>query len=278
MSPSPMKELRPGARFDLHLHSTNSDGKFAPQDVLRRCARAGLDVVALTDHDFASPLPTGTQMIEGRSIHVIAGAELSGLHEGTEYHLLVYFPGDIPAAFRDLCRRQCQERAVRYETALDALQLSGPVPDLIARNGDRALTRLHLAGALVDAGLVSCRAQAFAKYLGDSHGTVPKLSLPFTDAIRIARQTGGFTSWAHPPRPAVERHLEAFVAAGLQGLEGIRPMLNSRNRRFYRTTARRYGLYLTGGSDWHGWHDAAPGLFRVHAVEIGDFVDALRAA
>ncbi|MCB9679226.1 MAG: hypothetical protein H6737_29250 [Alphaproteobacteria bacterium] len=273
-----MNDLRPGSRFDLHLHSTSSDGRFSPEEVLERCARAGLDVIALTDHDFASTLEVGPQLVAGRRLHVVAGAEVSGVHDGTEYHLLVYFPGAIPDGFRDFCRRQCQERAVRYERALSALDLAGPAVDAGARNGDRALTRLHLAHALVDAGVVRDRSQAFAEYLGDSHGTVPRLSLAFTEAIRIARDCGGFTSWAHPPRGAVEAHIDTFVAAGLQGLEGVRPLLTSADRRFYRTVARRHGLYLTGGSDWHGWRDDDPGLFRVHAVEIRDFVDALLAA
>ncbi|MEZ4317309.1 MAG: PHP domain-containing protein [Myxococcota bacterium] len=273
-----MRDLQPSARFDLHLHSTRSDGRFSPLEVLERCSRAGLDIVALTDHDFATEIPVGEQIVAGRRLHVLAGAEISGVHEGREYHLLVYFPHGIPEGFRDFCRRQCQERAVRYERALTALDLSGPFPDDGAKAGDRALTRLHLAHALVDAGVVRDRAQAFTDFLGDAHGTVQPLSLPFVEAIRIARSCGGLTSWAHPARPAMEAHLETFVAAGLQGIEGVRPMLTSKDRRFYRTTARRHGLYLTGGSDWHGWHSDAPGLFRVHAVEIRDFVDALLAA
>ena len=107
--------LRPGSRFDLHLHTTSSDGKFDPEEVITRCARGGLDVIALTDHDFATAIPAGPRRIAGRDIHVLAGAEISGVHDGTEYHLLVYFPGPLPLSFRAFCRRQCLERAVRYE-------------------------------------------------------------------------------------------------------------------------------------------------------------------
>ena len=270
--------LRPGSRFDLHLHTTSSDGKFDPEEVITRCARGGLDVIALTDHDFATAIPAGPRRIAGRDIHVLAGAEISGVHDGTEYHLLVYFPGPLPLSFRAFCRRQCLERAVRYDRAMQALGIDGPGPDPQALAGGRALTRLHLAHALVEAGVVRDRAQAFTEYLGDAHATVPRLTLPFTEAIRIAREAGGFTSWAHPPIEAVESYIETFVAAGLQGLEGVRPMLTSRDRRSYRRIARQHGLFLTGGSDWHGWRGSDVGLFRVHAVEIRDFVDALLAA
>jgi hypothetical protein len=72
--------------------------------------------------------------------------------------------------------------------------------------------------------------------------------------------------------------LRAFVAAGLQGIEGLRPCVDSRDRNFFRRMARRHGLFLTGGSDWHGWTDAGPGLFRLQASELRDFLDALLAA
>lgn len=245
--------------------------------VLGLCARGGLDVVALTDHDLTHDLPLGPLELEGRTLHLLGAAEVSGVHEGVEHHLLVYFPGAIPPSFRAFCRAQCMERAVRYERALEVLGLD-PLGDPTAASGDRALTRLHLAHALIEAGVVRSRAEAFTSYLGDRHGNVRPLTLPFVDAIRIAREHGALTSWAHPPRPMVERHVETFVAAGLQGLEGVRPQLSSDDRRFFRKVAARYGLYLTGGSDWHGWNAPDPGLFRVHAVEIRDFVDALLAA
>jgi predicted metal-dependent phosphoesterase TrpH len=246
--------------------------------VLGRCARGGLDVVALTDHDLASPLAPGPREIEGRVVHLLAGAEVSGMHDGREHHLLVYFPREAPAAFREFCTRQCRARTVRYQRALDALGLAGPQPDPAAHAGHRALTRLHLAHALIDAGIVRNRSEAFARFLGDEHGQVEPIGLTFVDAIRFAREHGGLTSWAHPSRPDVQKHLDTFVAAGLQGLEGLRPQLSSDDRKFFRKAATRCGIYLTGGSDWHGWSASEPGLFRVNAADIRAFVDALLAA
>jgi len=266
-------------RFDLHMHTLRSDGRFAPEEVLRRCARGGLDVVALTDHDLAAPIATGVHEIEGRRLHVLGGAEVSGSHEGREYHLLVYFPGEVPQGFRDFCRLQCQARAERYQQAISSLQLPGVVPpDDEARQGDRALTRHHLARALVASGHAPSSGDAFARYLDHGHGHVPPLELPFVDAIRVARAFGGLTSWAHPPLQAVRDHVATFAAAGLQGLEALRPHVNAKGRKAYKKAARRHGLYLTGGSDFHGWKGTELGLFRVEAREIGDFVDALRAA
>lgn len=271
-----IERLHAGTRLDLHLHTQRSDGAYAPDEVLRRCAEGGLDVVALTDHDLETAEP-GVHEIGGRRLHVIGGAEVSGVHEGREYHLLVYFPGDIPDGFRAFCRSQCQERAQRFATALERLDLAESIDDE-AREGRRALTRLHLAHTLVQQGRAVSSSDAFARYLSERHGHVPRLSLPLVEAIRVARAHGGITSWAHPSVPDVERHLGTFVAAGLQGIEGLRPCLDARDRNFFRRTARRHGLFLTGGSDWHGWTEARPGLFRLQATELRDFLDALLAA
>lgn len=274
-----MLTLRPSSRLDLHMHSDRSDGRYAPEEVLARCARGGLDVVALTDHDLGTQVAPGLHRIDGRELQVVAGAEVSGMHDGREHHLLVYFPGEIPDGFRAFCRDQCRARAVRYERALANLGLAGPPADAVAREGDRALTRVHVAQRLVAEGRATSLRDAFARYVGDAHGTVPPLTLPLVEAIRVARSFGGLTSWAHPPAAAVERYLDELVAAGLQGLEALRPGVTSDDRRRSRTAAKRHGLFLTGGSDWHGWaEDGDLGLFRLEARDLAPFVDALQAA
>lgn len=273
-----LKELGRRARVDLHLHTTRSDGAFSPDEVLARCARSGLDLVSLTDHDLATHVRPGVHEIGDRRITVLAGAEISGRHEGREYHLLVYFPGEVPDAFREFCRQQCRRRATRYQAAVARLELKGiPAPDPAALNGDRALTRLHLAQALVELGEATHLGDAFARYLGDSHGNVPSLGLSLVDAIRIARECGGLTSWAHPSAADAEAHLETLVAAGLHGLEALRPTLRAKDRNRLKRLAKRHGVFLTGGSDWHGWHDQKVGLFHLSPVDLGDFADALAA-
>jgi predicted metal-dependent phosphoesterase TrpH len=273
-------DLRPSTRWDLHLHSTRSDGRFDPDEVLLRCARAGLDVVALTDHDLPTGVAPGPRTLEGREIHVLAGAELSGTHQGREHHLLVYFPDAVPEGFAVFCAEQCRGRAQRYADAIARLGLEGLVgPDPAACRGEVSLTRHHLARQLVERGHVGHIREAFTKFLGDSHRLVPPIALSFEDAIRTARAFGGLTSWAHPPVTLLEPYLPAFVAAGLQGLEGLRPGVTSDDRRKYRSAARRFGLYLTGGSDWHGWSDDGDlGLFRVQREEIEPFVALLVGA
>lgn len=273
-------QLPPAARhFDLHVHTNRSDGTVEPGEVVERAAAAGLDVLALTDHDLALDLAPGLHVAGGRSVHVIVGAELSGVHAGQEHHLLVYFPVDAPTSFRDFCGDRCRERAERYERSVQAIGLPhvGPA-DADALAGRRALTRHHLARAIVDAGHARDVRQAFQRYADDVHGHVPKLSLPFVDAIRIAREAGAVTSWAHPPLPALRRFLPAFVEAGLQGVEGLRPFLPARDRRELRALASQHGLFVTGGSDWHGWAGDTLGLFSVERRDLDGFLAALQAA
>jgi len=274
-----IKTLQKRSRFDLHMHTSHSDGKFGPEEVLRKAAKGGLDVIAITDHDLVGATTPGMHEIDGHPLYVIAAAEISGRHEGAEYHLLVYFPGEIPEGFRTFCEDQCRERATRYATAIERMGLEGIAePESEALEGRRALTRLHLARELVATGHAKHVGDAFGRFLGDRNDNVPKLSLPITKAIEVARAFGGITSWAHPRVASVKHHLSAFLDAGLQGIEGLRPMLTSRDRGFLRRTARRHGLFLTGGSDWHGWIDEDLGLFSLTGTEVGDFMDSLAAA
>jgi predicted metal-dependent phosphoesterase TrpH len=269
----------PSATFDLHLHTSLSDGRHPADVVIARCLAAGLTGIALTDHDL--PARAATRLVRDgqRSMWVFAGAELSGTFEGTELHVLAYFPGEVPPAFTAWCRAQCVARAERYEAGRRALP--GPIvaADEAAFRGERSLTRTHLARELVRTGQARDVREAFARWIGDAHHRVPTIGVAFTDVIALARAHGAWTSWAHPPVGLLDRALPAFVAAGLQGLEGDRPELPAEDRRRLRRAAERYGLWLTAGSDWHGWGDDADlGLYRVERARIRPFVDAFGAA
>jgi predicted metal-dependent phosphoesterase TrpH len=265
-------------RFDLHMHSTRSDGAFAPEAVIEAAARGGLDVVAITDHDLATDFTFGPRSVGGRQLVVLPGAEISGTHEGVEYHLLVYFPHDVPRAFHEFCQQRCRERAARFDAGVASIGLTDlPSADELALEGKRSLTRHHLAQALIDKGHAKNIHDAFQRFAGDRVGHVPQVSLSFVEAIRVAREAGGVTSWAHPPVEAMRRHLGTFVAAGLHAVEGHRPNISSADRKKTKNLAKQHGIFLTGGSDWHGWHDKDLGLFHVERVDLQPFLAALAA-
>jgi predicted metal-dependent phosphoesterase TrpH len=265
--------------YDLHLHTTRSDGTVEPEEVLRRCAEAGLDVVALTDHDLISELAPGPHRFGERAVHLLSAAEISATHDGRELHLLVYFPGEAPPAFRDFCREQTRQRAARYDEAVHNIGLEGlGTADVVARDGRRALTRLHLAQDLVRAGHVVDLREAFARYAGDRAGLVPPIALAYVDAIAMARDLGGVTSWAHPSVDDAEAYAAGLARAGLHAMETLRPRLTARDRKRLKKDAKRLHLAQTGGSDWHGLYGQPLGLFQVTRYELTEFLELLAAA
>ena len=93
--------LHAKSRLDLHIHSNHSDGRYPPEEVLRRASVGGIDVLPLTDHDQPPALKAGPQVVAGRTIRVLHGVEVSAMSGDEELHLLVYFPGEMPEEFRD---------------------------------------------------------------------------------------------------------------------------------------------------------------------------------
>lgn len=250
-------------RLDLHCHSTASDGRYPASHVLERALASGLDVVALTDHDLAPVLPAGAVERppdeKGRPqkpLRLIHGAEITGAHEGREYHLLVYFPQEMPAGFGEFCRSRAMFRAKRFDWTCERLGLAERAsPE--AHAGARALTRHHLAAALMAKPQDNGEARTWMDcydLLKDSRN-VPLCDLAYTDAIAIARDAGGSTSWAHPPLDSAQRYVETFVRAGLNALEGVRPRTDKPTKNGLKRLATKHKLLLTGGSDWHGWTD-----------------------
>ena len=273
MQSKPRSSGDPG-RIDLHMHTDRSDGRFPPDDVLSRAFAGKLDMIAVADHDLPNVLTPGRHVRDGHTVRVLAAAEVSGSHAGRELHLLVYFHAEMPEDFRAFLRERAKVRAVRYDAAVVKLGFSDLVlADEPARVGDRSLTRHHLFHALKAGGHVRDLREGF-KLLGGA-GIVPLIELPFVDAIRAARAAGGLTSWAHPSLVDAQAWTPTFVAAGLQGLEGVRPHLDRRTRNGLKVLAEQHGLLLTGGSDWHGWHEAPLGTFAVTGERARDFVARL---
>ena len=263
-------------RSDLHMHSDRSDGHHSPEDLLAMAAQGGLDVIALTDHDLAPALSAGMHEVGGRSIRVIAGVELSTMHMGTEQHLLVYFPEEMPQSFSTWCTQRARWRAGWYDESLDALGLDEvPRADAQAQAGLRCLTRVHLARALVDAGVVPNLGTAFQEYVGSQVDRIPQLNMSFLDALSVALEAGGWTSWAHPNPAQADAWTSHFCAAGLHALEAWRAAGGKHRRDNMHRLAVRNSMAITGGSDWHGTGPRKLGSFSVPWQVLGATATAL---
>ncbi|WP_406273082.1 PHP domain-containing protein [Streptomyces sp. NBC_00191] len=248
-------------RIDLHTHSTASDGTDTPAELVRNAAAAGLDVVALTDHDTTrghaeaiAALPEGMTLV--------TGAELSCRIDGVSLHLLAYlFDADEPDLLREreLVR---DDRVPRAQAMVAKLQELGvPVEwSQVARiAGEGSVGRPHIASALVELGVVPTVSDAFTtEWIADggrAHITKHELD-PFT-AIRLVKAAGGVTVFAHPlavkrGRTVPESAIAELAAAGLDGIEIDHIDHDEAARARLRSLAGDLGLLGTGSSDYHG--------------------------
>ena len=270
------RDARDPGRIDLHMHTNRSDGKLPPDELLAQILRGKLDLAAVADHDLPNVLTPGVHTDGKHSVRILAAAELSGSHAGREFHLLVYFPGEMPASFRAFLQERARARAVRYDEAVARLGGGLPPADEAAVAGERSLTRNHLYAALKSTGRVRDAREGYGLLAGSD--IVPLIELTFVDAIRIAREAGGLTSWAHPSLNDAQAYTATFAAAGLEALEGVRPKLDRRTRNGLKNLAEKHKLLLTGGSDWHGWNEPPLGTFAVTGERARAFVARLDRA
>ena len=259
-------------RIDLHTHSTVSDGTDTPADLVRTAARAGLDVVALTDHDTTAGWAEATEALPP-GMTLVPGAELSCVshHDagrGISVHLLAYLFDPTSAAIVTEQQRLRIERRTRLHAMAARMADDGlPVdPDELIGSlpVDSPAGRPHLAQALVRAGLVTTVDEAFAEYLGNGRGYyLPRQDTPVEDAIDMIAAAGGVTVFAHPFARSRGRVVSAETIAklaerGLTGVEVDHPNHDARAREELRGLARELNLAQTGSSDYHGTNKAIP--------------------
>ncbi|MEW1660012.1 PHP domain-containing protein [Streptomyces sp. NPDC093707] len=248
-------------RIDLHTHSTASDGTDTPAELVRNAAAAGLDVVALTDHDtVAGHAEARAALPEGLTL--VTGAELSCRLDGTSLHMLAYlFDPEEPelARERELVR---DDRVPRARAMVGKLrELGVPITwEQVARiAGDGAVGRPHVATALVDLGVVGSVSDAFTSewLANDGRAYVEKHELDPFDALRLIKAAGGVAVFAHPlavKRGACvpESAIAELAAAGLDGIEVDHMDHDAPTRARLRGLAADLGLLTTGSSDYHG--------------------------
>ncbi len=261
-------------RVDLHMHTVASDGHGTSASLLKAAAEGRLDAIAITDHDLPPTLAPGAHQVGGRQVWVVSGVEVSTMYEDQELHLLVYFPNAIPDDFAAWCTGRARWRAEWFDASMEAIGIEARA-DAQAREGRRSLTRVHMARALVDAGVAPDLQTAFRGWIGHDAHRIPPIELGFLDALSIARDAGGWTSWAHPQPAHAETWASGFAAAGLHALEAWRPTGGKHRRESLFRLAHRNGMSITGGSDHHGGGGRRLGSFAVPLKILGSTRDAL---
>jgi predicted metal-dependent phosphoesterase TrpH len=263
----------PAPRIDLHAHSTASDGTDSPAGLVGAAAAAGVDVLAITDHDTTSgwaaavaALPPGMRLVRGAEFSCVSP---TGRDErDVAVHLLGYLFDPDHGAIRTEQARLREERLQRLRAMTGKMAADGyPVdPDeVLALLPDGASAgRPHLARALVTAGVVSSVDEAFATllYTGSPY-YAPKVDTPVRAAIAMVRDAGGVAVFAHPLARRRGRVVEPSVlvelaAAGLGGVEVDHPDHTPDDRALLSALAAENGLVATGSSDYHGTNKTTP--------------------
>lgn len=250
-------------RIDLHTHSRVSDGTQAPGELVRAAVEAGLDVVALTDHDITAGWDEAAEAARSEGIALVPGIEISTRYRGAAVHLLAYLPDpDNPALVGEL-RRILDGRDDRVPAMLALLRglgIEGATEAALAEvTVDAGATgRPHVADLLVRLGVVADRDQAFAEYLSEGGPAyVDRYAADLERMIGVVTAAGGVPVVAHPWGRGSAAVLDgaAFAVlaeAGLFGIEVDHLDHDAEQREHLRAIATRLGLVVTGASDHHG--------------------------
>ncbi|MDQ0940948.1 PHP domain-containing protein [Streptomyces sp. V1I1] len=248
-------------RIDLHTHSTASDGTDTPAELVLGAAAAGLDVVALTDHDTTrghaeaiAALPEG--------VTLVTGAELSCRIDGVSLHLLAYlFDADEPELLREreLVRDDRVPRAQAMVAKLQELGVPIEWAQVARIAGEGSVGRPHIATALVELGVVPTVSDAFTpEWIADGgRAHITKHELDPFKAIRLVKAAGGVSVFAHPlavkrGNTVPEAAIADLAAYGLDGIEVDHMDHDEATRAHLRGLAADLGLLATGSSDYHG--------------------------
>ncbi len=247
--------------IDLHAHSAVSDGTEPPEVLVAAAAAAGVDVLALTDHDTTAGWAAAARAARAHGVRLVPGAELTARVGSIRVHLLSYLHDPTDLSLREAVDGARDTRVGRARRMTELLAADHPLTwsDVQAQVRDGvSVGRPHLADALVRNGVVTSRDEAFATLLHeDSPYYVPHAAPRAEDLVRLVRAAGGVSVLAHPRAVGRGRVLDdgdiaALAAAGLGGLEVDHREHPGEIREELRALAASLGLLVTGGSDHHG--------------------------
>lgn len=251
---------------DLHTHSTASDGTDTPAELVRKAEQAGLAALALTDHDTTAGLAEAAEAASGLSLEFVRGCEISTATDQGNMHVLgLWLPEECPTLDAFLSHLRA-ERHKRNVAVIDRLNKAGiPITlEEVEAMADGLVGRPHIAAALVQRGVVPDKDTAFAEWLGiDGKAYVPKVAPRPEQALRQLKELGATTILAHPllrarPEGWLDRQVGALAQKGLDGLEAWHSHQDEDQTDEIIALAQKYGLALSGGSDYHG--NGKPGL------------------
>ena len=254
--------------IDLHLHTTASDGRSSPEQLVAEAVSAGLTTIAVTDHDTTAGIAAVQDAASAHTLAIVPGIEITSVFHRRDVHILAYFidPADVELA--EFLARQREDRRRRFIQMLDVIDGLGLAIDQESLRAQahlksgRALGRPLLADALVRAGHAQSVADAFDRFLGEGRRAfVPRDGAAPATVVDLIRRSGGITSLAHPGKLGDDKLVASVIDAGVSAIEVHHPDHDAADTRRYHQLARTLRLLVTGGSDYHG-----PGSGRTAAL------------
>ncbi|MBI3999565.1 MAG: PHP domain-containing protein [Candidatus Omnitrophica bacterium] len=250
-------------RCDLHLHTLHSDGTLSPRELVQLAKQKGLSCIALTDHDTLSGIEEAQAEGNRAGVEVIAGVEISVKFDPGTMHILGYFVDRHSEKLKEGLADVQEARRKRNPMIIEKLNALGikiSLSEVERESGGDQVGRPHFARVLVQKKYVKNFEEAFDKYLAKgAPAYVDKRKLTSREAIEMIEEAGGIASLAHPKQLKLnsvperfEQTIEQLKSEGLKGLEVYSSCQSKEEAARYRKTAERLGLFVTGGSDFHG--------------------------
>jgi len=255
------------------MHTTASDGRCAPAELVSRAAAAGLTTIAVTDHDTVGGCREAEAACAASGLTFVPGIEITAIRLGGDVHVLGYFIDVRSPALLTFLTEQRAQRVDRVREMVTRLRSHGVTLDADAilapglADPAMAVGRPWIARALVAEGYVTSTSEAFDKWLSRGRPAfVPRAGAPPGDVFRHIHDAGGLASLAHPGLLAHDDWIPEFVAAGLDAVEAYHSEHDTLMTATYLSMAKRLRLGITGGSDYHA--DESHGAARLGFVAL----------
>ncbi len=251
-------------KVDLHIHTTYSDGVFSPEKIVDTAIDAGLDAIAITDHDNVLAYPIALNYAKkiadsgGKALEILPGVEINTIYKDIEIHILGYFMNRDDSDFQAMLKSQQKARIEQTEQILHLLNKKEGIhvtfdklKSLVAEGG--SIGRPHIAKAITLAGGTTSVMEAYNKYINnDSEVYVQRKTISPHEAIEIIYDAGGIPVFAHPfDVEDAENLIKEFMHYGLRGVEAYHRKHSPAMVEYYSSIAEKNGLIITGGSDFH---------------------------
>lgn len=255
--------------IDLHVHSSCSDGTFTPKELVSLALEKGLKAMALTDHDTTDGVSEAVSAAQGTGLELIPGIELSTEYNKKDIHVLGLGIDHENHSFQEHLTRFRHSRDIRNEKLIHKLRehsIAITLEEMTDRFPGCVWTRAHFARFLYERGYVKEMWDAFDKYLGDQAPCfVPREKVTPCQAVRLIHEGGGLAILAHPllyhlSRDMLETLVSELSDCGLDGIEALYSANRFSDESAMRQLAGRYGLAVSGGSDFHGDNKPSIGL------------------